>query len=295
MKLHQLLLLAGISLSATLTSCDKEDFDPVIERPGTTPPPVTQPNPTTPPPANTPPVTQPAPSPPPVTQPAPTPPPPAPVTQSSLLTQVGTRQFKYDVQGRLIEVGYTDQSWLGYTIVYEGNRPSRINYNTGNWLIYTYSGDKVVEAKRYYGENKVNYIYTFDYEGDKLMKQSSMSYTRSNEGQLGVTNYKYDANGNLVESAVQWSPNNRAEELSAPSYIYWGNYDNKPNPLPFAYSDFYLPGVKLFENNPGYRDPGYGKERYSHTYHESGMPAQRTITLELYPNAQAVREQYLYK
>lgn len=279
MKLHQLLLLAGLGLSVVLTSCDEEGNLPMPKPPTDNPqkPPVGTP-PNTTPPNNTPPAT------------------PPPVTTSSLLTGMGTRTLTYDTQGKLSGIGYTDLTYLGYTVVYEGNRPVRLNYVTGNnWLVYTYEGDKVVAATRYYGEGLVNHRYTFAYQGDKLVKQTEISYARSDEGRLGVTEYKYDANGNLVESAIRWSTDSREENLSAPSYIRWGAYDNKPNPVPFAYGDYYLPGIKLFENNPGYRDAGQGKEYYSYSYHASGMPQMRTTTLEAFPHAQPFREQYNYK
>ncbi|MBB6612696.1 hypothetical protein H7F15_16760 [Pontibacter sp. Tf4] len=269
-----------MGLSVVLTSCEKEYDLPMPVPPSTNPPKQ--------PPVGTPPNT----TPPNTTPPTNTLP---PVTANSLLKGMGTRTFTWDTQGRLSGIGYTDLTYQGYTIVYEGNKPVRLNYVSGNnWLEYTYEGDKVVAATRYYGEGLVNYRYTFEYEGDKLVKQTTMSYATSNTGRLGVTEYSYDTNGNLTTSAVSWSTSDREEDLSAPTYIRWGGYDSNPNPLPFAYSDFYLPGVKLFVNNPGYRDAGQGKEYYSYSYHASGMPQLRVTTLEAYPNAQPFREQFTY-
>lgn len=185
--------------------------------------------------------------------------------------------------------------YLGYTIVYEGNKPVRLNYKTGGWVIYRYEGDKVVEATSYYGENLVNYHYDFEYEGDRMVKETTMSYARSDVGQLGISTYKYDANGNLTEISVRWSTSNKPEDLTNPSVITFGAYDSNPNPVPLAYGNYYLPNVKLSTNNPGYRDAGLGKEYYSYEYHESGMPAKRTTTLQAFPYAQPFREQYTYK
>ncbi|MFD2247475.1 hypothetical protein [Pontibacter ruber] len=301
MKSTTLLLLAGISLSVVLSSCDKEDVLPLTQpkpAPGTTPgsggnttPPGTTPTPgsgSTPPPTTTPPPTN-------QTPPPPTNQTPPPVTASSLLAQFGTKVLKYDAQGRLIDVSYSDLTHLGYAIVYEGDKPVRLNYKTGGWLIYTYEGDKVTEAVSYYGENLVNYRYRFEYNGDKLVKTTEMSYARYDEGRLGITTYSYDANGNLAELVVRWSTSNKAEDLGRPSVIKWGNYDSNPNPMPYAESTLYLPGIKLFNNNPGYRDPGSGKELYSYIYHDSGMPQQRYTKLEAYPHVQPFTDRYTYK
>ncbi|WP_237144874.1 hypothetical protein [Pontibacter pamirensis] len=270
MKPNQFVLLAGLSLSVFLSSCDKEEILPSTPgQPSTgTPPPTT---PTTPPPTdNTPP----------------------PVTANSLLTQLGTRIFRYDAQNRLVEVSYSDQPTLGYMVVYEGDKPVRLNFKGGtNYLLYTYEGDKVVEAIRYYGENLINYHYTFEYSGEKLVKKTTMSYARYDEGRLGIAEYKYDANGNLTEIVQAWSTSNRIEDLGTSSTIYWGSYDDKPNPVPFAESEVYLPGVKLFENNPGFRDV----ERYTYVYHESGMPQQRYTKLETHPHVPAFIDSYTYE
>ncbi len=275
-NLNQYVLLAGLSLSVfTFSSCDKEDILPATPGiPATgTPPPTT---PTTPPPGTTPPAN-------------PTPP---PVTTNSLLKQLGTKNFRYDAQNRLVELSYSDLTYLGYTVEYEGDKPVRLNFKTGgNYLIYTYDGDKVVEAVRYYGENLVNYRYKFEYSGNKLVKKTTMSYARYDEGRLGIEEYKYDTNGNLTEISVAWSTSNKPEDIGRPSVIRWGSYDNKPNPMPYAESDLYLPGVKLFVNNPGFRD----EELYTYTYHESGMPKQRFAKVQSHPNVPALASTYLYQ
>ncbi|GAA4435765.1 hypothetical protein GCM10023188_28030 [Pontibacter saemangeumensis] len=269
MKLHQLVLFAGLSLSAfTFSSCDKEDILPAA--PGT--PSTGSPSPSQP----TPPAT-------------PTTP---PITTNSLLKQLGTKTMTYDTQNRLVEVSYTDQPTLGYTVVYEGAKPVRLNFKgSDNFLRYTYEGDKVVEAVRYYGENQVNYRYSFEYSGDKLVKKTTMSYARSDGGKLGIAEYKYDANGNLAELAQAWSTDNSIEGLGTPTVIRWGDYDSKPNPMPYAESEVYLPGVRLFENNPGFRD----HELYSYTYHASGMPKQRNTKLKSNPYVQDFIETYVYQ
>ena len=265
--LNRYVLLAGFSLSVlTFSSCDKEDILPAAPDLPTTP---TTPQPDTPP-AN------------------PTPP---PVTTNSLLKQLGTKHFRYDAQNRLVELSYSDQAHLGYTVGYEGNKPVRLNFKTGgNYLIYTYEGDKVVEAVRYYGENLVNYRYKLEYSGNKLVKKTTMSYARSSEGILGIEAYRYDANGNLTEISVAWSTSNKPEDMGRPMVIRWGSYDSKPNPAPYAESDLYLPGVKLFENNPGYRD----EELFTYTYHESGMPKQRSTRLQSHPNVPPFVTTYSY-
>ncbi|WP_299707957.1 hypothetical protein [uncultured Pontibacter sp.] len=279
MKPNQLLMLAGLSMSALLFSCDREDVLPgKLSNPSTgTPPPAGNTPPPTTPPANDPPAT------------------PPPVTSNSLLTEMGERQFVYDTQNRLVEVKYSQQPALGYNIVYDGNKPVRINLKTGGWMLYTYNGDKVSEIVSYYGDNLVNYRYNLEYSGNLLVKKTSMSYARYDEGQLHIEEFKYDASGNMTEYASRWSSSNRYEDLSSPSIIRWGNYDKQPNPMPYIEFGFYLPGIKWSTNNPGYRDTGGGKEFYTYVYHDSGMPQQRYTKLEAFPWVGAFIEKYSYQ
>ncbi|MEJ8801980.1 hypothetical protein [Pontibacter sp. H249] len=268
MKPNQILLIAGLSMSALLfTACDKEDILP-----------------------NTPagPSTgAPAPS----TPQAPTPP---PVTTSNVLKQFGTDIFKYDAQNRLVEVSYTFQADLGYTVVYEGNRPARLNFKNGEYLLYTYNNDKVEKAIVYFTDHQKKFDYTFAYNGDKLVKQTTITYLGPNWEKTSISDFKYDASGNLTEQVIKWWLSDQPDVMRGPSTIKWGNYDNKPNPLPYALSSLYLPGVKLHTNNPGFRDPGLNKELYTYTYHASGMPKDRTLKLEPYPEQPAYTETYNY-
>lgn len=264
-------LLAGLCLFVVmLTSCDQEEVLPAAPGKPTTGTPST-----TPPTGPKPPANQ-------------TPP---PVTTSSLLKQFGTRMFRYDAQNRLVELSYTDQQTHGYTVVYEGNRPVRLNFKGGShYLLYTYTGDKVTEAITYSGTHQPIYHYTYTYSGDRLVKESNITYATSAEGRLHIIDYTYDANGNLTELVQAWSTSKRVEDLGQPVSIRWGNYDNKPNPLPYIQSTIFLPGVKLFQNNPGFR----GEELYSYAYHESGMPAQRYTKLQAYPHVPPFVERYTY-
>jgi hypothetical protein len=110
------------------------------------------------------------------------------------------------------------------------------------------------------------------------------------EGRLHVIDYKYDLSGNLTELVQAWSTSSRSEDLGAPHTIAWGNYDNKPNPLSYIQSTIFLPGVKLFENNPGFREG----EVYTYTYHASGMPEQRSTRLQAYPHVPSFVDRYTY-
>ncbi|MBC5992066.1 hypothetical protein H8S84_04360 [Pontibacter sp. SD6] len=271
-----------MGLSVILSSCEKEDILPdkvtTPTGPGTTTPPTT----TTPPPATTPPPVN-------TTPPA--------TGTGTLITRIGARVYTYDAQQRLTEVSYTYSPIQGYTVVYEGNKPVRLNYKGGsNYMLYTYEGDKVVEAKSYYGENLVNYHFKFEYDGDLLVKETQVSYARSDEGRLGITAYAYDAKGNLSKITTTWSTSNRVEDMGRPSVITFGNYDNQKHPESFiATGMYYLPGVKLFENNPGYRNPGYGKEFFSYSFNDKGYPVNRYTKLEAYPHVQPHVDSYEYK
>lgn len=272
-KFPRLLLLSlSLGFSAlTFTSCDKEDVVPTL--PGT---PATG---------------NPSPAP----TPAPVPNTPPPVTANSLLVQMGTRNMQYDLQGRLAALSYADQQWHGYTIVYSGNKPARLDFNGGGYLLYTYEGDKVVAANRYYGENQVNYRYTFEYANDILVKQKQWSYATSSGGFLTVNEYKYDGHGNLVELIVFGAESGKEADLVKSHTITWGQFDDKPNPMPYAESSIYLPGVKLFVNNPGYRNTSSAKELYTYTYHASGMPKQRLAKVQGYEHVPAFTENYTYR
>ncbi|MDX5436359.1 MAG: hypothetical protein LPK03_04155 [Pontibacter sp.] len=277
MKKKYLFVTAALGLTVMLSSCEKEDILPgsEITQPGqSTTPGSTPATPGTTPPANTP-----------------------QNGTGTQITRLGARTFSYDAQQRLVEVGYTYTENDGYTVVYEGNKPVRLNYKGGNnYMLYTYAGDKVVEAKSYYGENKVNYHYTFEYNGDLLVKQTQLSYATSDQGRLNVVNYEYSPAGNLVKLTTAWSTSNRVEDLGQPSVITFGNFDNRQHPEAFiANSMFFLPGVQLFQNNPGYRDPGTGKEMYAYTFNDKGYPVQRQTKLEAYPHVQPHLDGYEYR
>jgi YD repeat-containing protein len=193
-------------------------------------------------------------------------------------------------------VAYTDPTNGGYAVVYEGDRPVRLNFKTGGSLVYEYLGDKVVKVyNAAYGDQPGKFRFKLEYQGDKLVKKTEISYARNAEGQIGVTRYTYDSRGNLTEYSIAWSTSLREEDLGRPSLIKWGNFDHKPNPKPFADSQIYLPGIKMFENNPGFRDPGSGKEFYTYVYHESGMPHQQYTKLESHPHAGPFITKYTYK
>lgn len=274
MKPNQIVLFAGLFLSSlTFPSCQKEDVlprAPVNEVPGT---PTTPSNPTTP---TTP------------TTPEP------PVTNNSLVKQFGFETYRYDEQKRLVEVAYLNDLPQGYTITYQGNKAQRMNFKSGHYLLYTYEGDKVVKAKHFDAQHAIQFDHTFAYSGDLLVKKTTITYAGIPNGHLAIIDYKYDAQGNLTEQVITWSPSNSPEDMRGPKSIYWGNYDSKINPMPFIDTFLYLPGVKVSTNNPGFRDPGINKQFFTYTYHESGMPKERTFTLEGHPDFQPYTEKFTY-
>lgn len=279
MKFNQLLLLAGLSLSVVLSSCEKEDIMPAIKNPtdGPTTPgsgPTSPGGGTTNPGGGT-------------TTP--------PVTTNSLVKQFDTDIFEYDAQNRLVEVSYTFQADLGYAVVYESNKAIRLNYKNGDYALYSHDGDKVVKAVVYAPDNSVKFDYTLSYSGDRVVKLTTISYVGapSGSGHLSIIDYKYDTKGNLTEQVLVWSPSNSPDDMRGPTVIKWGAYDNNPNPIPFTLHNLYIPGVKVSTNNPGFREL-HGKELYTYTYHASGMPNERTLRLESNPELQPYTVKYTY-
>ncbi|MFD3001060.1 hypothetical protein ACFS7Z_11845 [Pontibacter toksunensis] len=273
MKLNQLVLMAGLSLSTLFfSSCDKENIVPVTPgTPTTGTPPA---NPTNPPTNNT---------------------PLPPVTQGSLVKQFDTQVYRYDAQNRLVELSSSSQNDIGYVVEYENDKPVKLTYRNGNHLLYTYEGDKVVEAVQYTPDNKVTFRFAFEYDEDRLVKETTVTYLDSEQGHLSIKEYFYDAQDNMTDLVITWSPTNSPDDMRGPSTIKWGDYDDKPNPVPYANMFFYLPGVKLYQNNPGFRAPGEHKERYTYTYHASGMPKDRTLRLEEHPHLPPFTEAYIYQ
>jgi hypothetical protein len=218
-----------------------------------------------------------------------------PAVPGNKLSQMGTKRFTYDAQGRLSKMEYSNELYLGYQVVYEGDKAVRLNFKSGGYLVYTYEGDRVTGAVRYYGENLVNYRYQFQYEGDKLVKESQISYARLAEGQLTVNRYSYDERGNLIQIAVAGTTGTDEGTLSAPTYITYGDYDNLENPLPYAEGHIYLPGVKLFRNNPGYREQPSYRELYTYAYGENKLPKERYEKLNTHPHVPAMVTSYQYQ
>ncbi len=269
-------MAAGLGLSLFFTACRQDEVIP--QKPAK--PPVTTP-------ANNN-------GQPPAQNPTPTPPTP-PAVPGNKLTQMGYKRFTYDAQGRLSKLEYSNELYLGYEVVYEGDKAVRLNFKSGGYLVYTYEGDRVTGAVQYYGENLVNYRFRFWYEGDKLVKESQISYARSDAGQLTVTTYSYDANGNLSRIGVAGTEGTDESTLSAPHYIEYGGYDSYDNPSLFAEGRIYLPGVKLFRNNPGYRESSGYRELYTYAYGENKLPTQRYEKLNTHPHVAAVVTSYQYQ
>lgn len=268
MRSIKIVLLAGLCMSAfTLTSCEKEDIlpAPATQGPGK---PTNPTNPTT---------------------------PTSPVTSTSLVKQFGLQTYRYDAQKRLVEVVFMDVTpHAGYTISYEGDKPVRLDFKHGHYLLYTYSGDKVVRARQYDAAHVLQFDHAFEYSGNLLTKKTTITYSGIPTGHLSIIDYKYDANGNLTEQVITWSPSNSPDDMRGPRSVYFGNYDTKINPLPFAENFIYLPGIKYSTNNPGFRDPGTNRQFFIYTYHESGMPKTRTFTIEGEPDFQPYTDMFSY-
>jgi hypothetical protein len=262
------MLLAGLLMSSfMLTSCEEEPVLPVGPgKPSTGTPPNTTP------PTNTP-----------------------PVTNSSLLQLFEGHRYKYDAQNRLIELSFTYQDDIGYTVLYEHDKPVRLNYRNGNNLLYTYAGDKVVEAVQYTPDNQEAFRFIFAYSGDRLVKETTLTYLYNASPHLSIKDYVYDANGNLTDVVITWSPSNSPDDMRGPNIVKFGDYDTKINPVPYANMFFYLPGIKLHTNNPGFRDVGgFSRSLYTYTYHASGMPAQRELKVREHPELPPIVERYTY-
>ncbi|AHM62982.1 hypothetical protein D770_23685 [Flammeovirgaceae bacterium 311] len=278
--------MAGLTMSFLFTSCEKEDITPVrTETPaadpadgggnggntggGTTTPPNNGGGTTTPP-----------------AKPAP--------AADALLTRAGMVSWGYDEAGRL---NYYDSYQLNddYKVIYEGDKAVRMEFSTGHYLVYEWEGSKVTAAKTYTPDGLEIRWYKFEYSGDKLVKKINSSwYPDYTRGWLSVTEFSYDAAGNLVQLNIRHAQSDKMEDLGQPSIITWGDYDDKLNPRPYAESELYLPGVKLFVNNPGFRDVGT-KELYTYTYHESGLPQQRFDKVQGYEHVPAIANLYEYQ
>jgi hypothetical protein len=212
----------------------------------------------------------------------------------AVLAKFEILEFTYDAQKRLLTYDDVNLRNDKYTIVYEGDKAVRLEYETGHHLIYLYEDDKVTGAIVYWEDREIKH-YQFEYSGNKMVKKISNNWSPNyNRGWLIVEEYRYDERGNLIELASAAAQSDKLEDLGPRSYISWGNYDRNPNPMPYAQSDLYLPGVKLFENNPGYRQTGY-REIFTYTYHESGLPKERYTKLDTHLHLAPFIARYQYQ
>ncbi len=211
----------------------------------------------------------------------------------TLLVQMGNIKLGYDAQQRI--ASYESYSNMGYTVVYEGDKPTRLNFTKhSGHVIYHYDGNRVAEVVVYNGYNEVSYRYKFAYEGDKLKKETQISYVTNPNGWLIVNDYSYDSHDNLTQITVSAAQSGLEKDLKFSYDVKFGNYDNQTNPMPYVTHQFFLPGIKLYKNNPGYRITPSSKELFSYVYSDKGMPTERALRLEGYSTPPEITR-YVYQ
>ncbi len=216
-----------------------------------------------------------------------------PIGTGTQLIQMGDIRLSYDASQRL--TSYDSYSNLGYVIAYEGDKPVRLNFTKhSGHAVYTYTDDRVSEVTVYNGYNEVAYRYRFAYSGNKVVRETKISYVTNPNGWLVVSDYAYDSRDNLTRIVVSAAPSGLEQDLKFSYEVKLGGYDDRTNPMPYVNSYVYLSGIQLSRNNPGYRETPSSKELYSYAYSEKGLPAERSVRLEGYSTPPAVLR-YLYR
>jgi len=127
--------------------------------------------------------------------------------------------YKYDKMGNLIEV-VDDDKEFGYKVVYsydkEGNLISQSGDNEKEPLhVYTYDdkGRKTTATNHIYKDYSKYTITKYEYDSDGL-ETSAITYD-NNDKQLNKSTNKYDKNGNLISSTMEFP-----EGITSWAFVY---------------------------------------------------------------------------
>ena len=188
-----------------------------------------------------------------------------------------TFTYTYDASNKMI--AYTQSANpsnapRNYTFTYNTNGSlaeffESISQNKGK---YTYNTDGTVNTQKEYSvsgatETLVN-TYTFTYVAGVVIQ----NYIYAPTGNGWRQEYKYNANGNLIEvKSYTTTPANPAGTYSG--VVTYGNYDTKNTPGSSFPAAFSFPGYG--KNNVGSIVYSFGTVNYTYEYNADGYPIKR--------------------
>ncbi|MFN2262570.1 MAG: hypothetical protein ABR595_10960 [Psychroflexus sp.] len=187
--------------------------------------------------------------------------------------------FEYNSDGKLSSKTETKTSYSGETTVlvtdyeYEDGKLIKIEYDNGDYELYTYENNNIIESYAVGNDNTTTIIMEYSYDEAGLMIQRSITV---NGDCCTVDNHEYYEDGN-------------------PNYeMYFTEYDDHPTPLLLIHDPSYLKIKKLPLNNILTKMDDVGNtEEYTYTYNSENYPTNYEFDSEA--NGQYVVREYFYE
>lgn len=170
---------------------------------------------------------------------------------------------------------------------YDQNRLISWSNNAG-YSKFTVSANRAIKAELYRSDDQLLATHFFSYDDAGRLKEALeiIPENRVDQVEQSRLRYSYDIDGNLnkVEFAIQQKG---AADFQISYLETYEVYDGKINPEPTAVMGHFLPGVRLFRQNPKQIQitrPGSNDVeiwRIQYTYNSQGYPATRVRQVEL--------------
>lgn len=189
---------------------------------------------------------------------------PVPVAESKLLKKISTSDrefelFTYNANKQLIKLTsqYIDDH-VSNTVAtdeslftYQGNLLSKVQHESGSMEFY-YTNGRVDSIKNFTENYKlISTDYPqFNAQGQLISVTTNFSGLFPLMPVAMMKSFVYNAEGNLIENSYSLKVTRNSDYVFQEKTVF-SNFDNKPNPEPFNYLDFYFPGVTFLKNNPG--------------------------------------------
>lgn len=167
---------------------------------------------------------------------------------------------------------------------FEGGRLKQMTCQSGK-ATYFYEGDKPAKADFFRTDGRKLATHIFLYDNQSRISEAIELIEQPQDIYATRFKYSYRPDGNVGRTDYQTRASATAPYVTIFSKVY-ESYDDKPNTLSASVMDHFLPGVRLFRNNPltikelGANGATTGIIRMSYEYDNQGLPVKRQQQFE---------------